>query len=176
MAKKLIFVAITACLFFLISTAAVFARPLPQEFPPQPSIGPPGTAVTWMFETPFVNGSSGFQPGESGDIFFCTQQIDVGDFTVPNITQGEINAEAAFPTLTVSFVIPGNADIGTCTVRARGRTSGFEETGTFEVTAAQVPFTGGSPRTTFPIWLVFLAGGLMITLVGAAKRTAAKTE
>lgn len=167
MTKKFLVIMTLVCLFFLASTMTASATM-------QPSGGPPGTVVTWMFETPYENGQEGFQAGEPGDIFFCSQQIDVGDFNVPDLRQGDVGAQQ-YPEVTVMFTIPETAPTGSCTARARGRNSGFEVTGDFEVTATQVPYTGGSPGTNFPIWLVFIAGGLLLTVGGAVIRRTTKT-
>lgn len=160
MMKKVLIVVALSVLVILFSAATVWATPapLPEPSPPSPPSGPPGTAVTWTFETPLVNGAAGFIPGENGNVLFGPQEIDVGDFVVPILNQLGT---------TVIFNVPAEAPVGTNTVRARGTQSGYEVTDFFEVTATQVPYTGGTPITTLPSWLAYLAGALMLAAGGA---------
>lgn len=165
MTKRLILIAALTFLCVALSAAAAWATGIivPGEpGPPQPSSGPPGTAVTWTFATPFDGNQEppydGFLSGESGDILFCTQQIDVGDFFVPNFT---------LIGTTVVFNVPEQAPPGSCTVRARGNTSGYEVTADFEVTATVVPYTGGPIKKTLPSWIAYLVGGVMLAVGGA---------
>lgn len=161
MKKRLILVAIISCLLILLSVSTVFAAAitLPEE-QPQPQSGPPGTLVTWAFTTPFDTEQGppydGFIPGENGDIFFCDQQIDVGNFTVANIL---VIAAA-------TFNVPEQATPGSCTVRAHGRESGFEVTADFNVQATAVPYTGGPAKKTLPSWIAYLTGGIMLAVGG----------
>lgn len=167
MKKRLILIGILTCLCIALSAGAVLAVAVTQPgFELQPSSGPPGTLVTWTFETPIQNGQSGFLADEDGDILFCSQQIDVGDFSVPNFSRGGLGAQQ-YPTVTVMFTIPEEAPTGTCTARAHGRRSGFEVTADFEVTATTVPYTGGPPKKTLPSWIAYLVGGIMLAVGGA---------
>ncbi len=165
MKERLILIGVLTCLCVALSAAAAWATiisPPGEPGPPQPSSGPTGTAVTWTFATPFDGNQEppydGFLSGESGDILFCTQQIDVGDFVVPNFT---------LIGTTVVFNVPEQAPAGSCTVRAHGNTSGFEVTESFEVTASQVPYTGGTPKKTLPAWPLYLTGSLALAIGGA---------